>query len=130
MAIRSRFENLQRQRKKGGGRKDAGHAFVADAGGDMAGRIIPRPAPEVGERGERVVVGEGVENPMMERMTSRRCPAAGMVGVRLTGKKGATRSVSVAVRRDINPSASLIRSAACVVVKAIQLRSAPTLSLF
>ena len=33
MAIRSRYENLQRQRKKGGGRKDAGHAFVADAGG-------------------------------------------------------------------------------------------------
>ena len=60
----------------------------------MAGRIIPRPPPEVGERGERVVVGEGVENPMMERMMSKRCPAAGMVGVRLTGKKGATRSVS------------------------------------
>ena len=32
MAIRSRFENLQRQRKKGGERKDVGHAFVADAG--------------------------------------------------------------------------------------------------
>ena len=99
--------------------------------GDMAERIIPRPASEVGERGERIiVVGEGVENPMMERMTSKRCPAAGMVGVRLTGKKGATRSVSVVVRRDINPSAALIRSAACVVVKAIRLRSAPTLSLF
>ena len=37
MAIRSRFENLQRQRKKGGGRKDAGHAFVADAGGRLGG---------------------------------------------------------------------------------------------
>ena len=33
MAIRSRFENLQRQRKKIGGRKDVGHAFEADAGG-------------------------------------------------------------------------------------------------
>ena len=33
MAIRSRYENLQRQRKKGGGRKGAGHVFVADAGG-------------------------------------------------------------------------------------------------
>ena len=38
MAIRSRFENLQRQRKKGGGRKDAGHAFVADAGGRLGGK--------------------------------------------------------------------------------------------
>ena len=37
MAIRSRYENLQRQRKKGGGRKDAGHAFVADAGGRHGG---------------------------------------------------------------------------------------------
>ena len=38
MAIRSRYENLQRQRKKGGGRKDAGHAFVADAGGRHGGK--------------------------------------------------------------------------------------------
>ena len=37
MAIRSRYENLERQRKKGGGRKDAGHAFVADAGGRHGG---------------------------------------------------------------------------------------------
>ena len=98
--------------------------------GDMAGIIIPRPAPEVVERGERVVVGEGAENPMMVRMMNKRWPAAGMVGVRLTEKKEATQSVSVAARRDINPSAALIRSAPCVVVKAIRLRSAPTLSLF
>ena len=38
IAIRSRFENLQRQRKKGGGRKDAGHAFVDDAGGRLGGK--------------------------------------------------------------------------------------------
>ena len=38
MAVRSRFENLQRQRKKGGRRKDAGHAFVADAGGRLSGK--------------------------------------------------------------------------------------------
>ena len=98
--------------------------------GGMAGSIIPRPAPEVGERGERVVVGEGVENTMMKRMISKSWPAAGLVGVRLTEKRGASRSVSVAARRDINPSAALIRSAACVVVKAIRLRSAPFLLLF
>ena len=38
MAGRSRYENLQRQRKKGGGRKDAGYAFVADAGGRYGGK--------------------------------------------------------------------------------------------
>ena len=38
MAIGSRFENLQHQRKKGGGRKDAGHAFVTDAGGRLGGK--------------------------------------------------------------------------------------------
>ena len=38
MAIRSRYENFQRQRKKGGGRKDAGNAFVADAGGRHGGK--------------------------------------------------------------------------------------------
>ena len=131
MAIRSRFKNLQRQHKKGGERKDAGHDFVADTGGGMSGRIISRPAAEVGERGERVVVEEAVGNPMMmERMISKRWPVAGLVGVRLKGEKGATRSVSVAARRDISPSAALIRSAACVVVKAIRLRSAPTLLLF
>ena len=96
----------------------------------MAAISIPRPAPEVGERGESVVVGVGVENTMIKRMISERWPAAGLVGVRLTEKKGATRSVSVAARREINPSAALIRSSACVVVKAIRLRSALTLSLF
>ena len=38
MAIRSRYESLQRQRRKGGGRKDAGHAFVANAGGRHGGK--------------------------------------------------------------------------------------------
>ena len=97
---------------------------------DLAGNIIPRQATEVGERDERVVVEEGVENTMMERMVSKRWPSAGLVEVRLTEKKGASRSVSVAARRDINPPAALIRSAVCVVVKTIRLRSAPTLSLF
>ena len=130
MAIRCRLENLQRQRKKGGGKKDAGHAFVADAGGRHGGKNSSSSSARGRERGERVVVAEGVENPMVERMISKRWPEAALVGVGLTGKKGATRSVSIAARRDINPSAALIRSAACVVVKAIRLRSAPTLSLF
>ena len=38
MAIRSRFENLKRQRKKGIGRKGARNAFVASAGGRLGGK--------------------------------------------------------------------------------------------
>ena len=38
MAIRSQYGNLQRQRKKGGGREDAGHASVADAGERHGGK--------------------------------------------------------------------------------------------
>ena len=38
MTVLSRFENLQRQRKKGGGGEDAGHAFVVDAGGRLGGK--------------------------------------------------------------------------------------------
>ena len=130
MAVRSRLENLQRQRKKGGGRKDAEHAFKADAGGRLAGNIIPRLAPEVEERDERVEVGEGVGTTRMERKNRKRWPAAGLVGVRVTKIKGAAQSVSFAARRDINPFTALIRSAACVVVKAIRWRSAPASSLF
>ena len=54
----------------------------------------------------------------------------GLVGVRLTKIKGSRRIVSVAARRDINPSATLIRSVVCVVVRVIQLRSAPMSLLF
>ena len=50
------------------------------------------------------------------------------MGVRFIEKMGAARSVSVA--RDINLSAALIRSAACVLIKAIRLRRVPTSSLF
>lgn len=38
LAIRSRYENLQRERGKGGGRKDAGRAVMADAGGRSDGK--------------------------------------------------------------------------------------------
>ena len=40
--------------------------------GGLVGNIIPRPAPEAGERDERVVVGEGVEATRMERLNSKR----------------------------------------------------------
>ena len=37
-AIRARYKDLQRERKKGGGRKDVGHAFVAEAGARFGGK--------------------------------------------------------------------------------------------
>ena len=129
MAIRSRYENLQRQRKKGGGRKDAGHAFVADAGGRHSGESYSSFSTRGRGKG-REGRGRGGRRKPNDGEDDQEKVARGMVRVRLTGKKGATRSVSVAARRDINPSAALIRSAACVMVKVIRLRSAPTLSLF
>ena len=44
LVVRSRFKNLQRQRKKGGRRKDAGQAFVADAEGSLGGKRCSSPS--------------------------------------------------------------------------------------
>ena len=54
--IRTRYDNVQRQRNKEEGRKDAGHAFVAGAGGSekfSGKRHTPRGA------GGRGVGGKG-----------------------------------------------------------------------
>ena len=53
LTIRTRYDNLQRQRNKGGGRRDAGHAFIADTGssGKPGGRSTPRGARNRGGRG-------------------------------------------------------------------------------
>ena len=53
LMIRTRYDNLQRKRNKGGGRRDAGHAFIADAGssGKPGGRSTPRGARNRGGRG-------------------------------------------------------------------------------
>ena len=46
LMIRTRYDNLQRRRNNGGERRDAGHAFIADAGssGKTGGRSTPRGA--------------------------------------------------------------------------------------
>ena len=53
LMIRTTYDNLQRQRNKEGGRRDAGHAFIADAGssGKSGGRSTPRGARNRGSRG-------------------------------------------------------------------------------
>ena len=52
LMIRTRYDNLQPQRNKEGGRRDAGHAFIADAGssGKPGGRSTPRGARNRGGR--------------------------------------------------------------------------------
>ena len=54
LAIRTRYENLQRQRRKSGARRDAGHAFITDAGNEkFGGKCSP------GFRGRRQGMGRG-----------------------------------------------------------------------
>lgn len=125
MAIRFRFENLQCQRAR---RVEEGRTPVMLSSWPtleegLAGNIFPRQAPDVEER-------EGVKNKTMARMIGKRRLAAGLVAPRLTEKRGATQNLSLAARRGKNPATALIRYEACVVVEAIRLRSAPTLSLF
>ena len=61
LMIRTRYDNLQRQRNKGGGRRDAGHAFIADAGsfGNPRRRSTPRGARNRGGRGRGGRGGRG-----------------------------------------------------------------------
>ena len=61
--IRTRYDNLQRQRNKGGGRRDAGYAFGASAEslGKTESRSTPRGAINRGGRG-RVRRGSRGEN--------------------------------------------------------------------
>ena len=58
---RTRYDNLQHQRNKEGRRRDAGHAFIADAGsfGKTGGRSTPRGARNRGGRGRGGRGGRG-----------------------------------------------------------------------
>ena len=104
MAIRSRFENLQRQRKKGAGRKDAGHAFVADAGGRSGGKHYSSSSAQGRGKG-RKIRGRGRRRNHKDGEEEQQRAASGtLAGVRRTKTKGAARSVRVAERRDINLS--------------------------
>ena len=67
ITVRSGFENLYRQRKKGVGRKDAGHAFVADTGGKLDGKHSSSSSARGREKEREVVVGEGAEITVTER---------------------------------------------------------------
>ena len=59
--IRTRYDNLQRQRNEGGERRDACHAFISDARsfGKTGGRSTPRGAESRGGRGRGGHGGRG-----------------------------------------------------------------------
>ena len=131
MAIRSRFENLHRQRQNGGARKDAGHAFVADAGGRLGGKHYSSSSARGRGKGRE---GRGwgghrnlkdVEEEEQHKVTSGK---AG--GGKTDSAKGDSAKCKLAERRDTSPFAALMSSAAGIVIKDIRGRSAPTSSLF
>ena len=77
LAIRTRYENLQRQRRKSGARKDTGHACIADAGNEKNNRQVFVDADEEwGEGGIGVVVGKGKnKRAMVTRVIAQRTTA-------------------------------------------------------
>ena len=121
LAIHSRFENLQRQRKKGGGRKDAGQAFVADAEGSLGGKRCSSPSARGRGKRRGGCSRGGYRNHKYEEEEEQHKATGGKAGggKHLTPRVTAP-SVRAVARRNINPSAALIGSAACVVVKAIR----------
>ena len=71
LMIRTRYDNLQRQRKKAGERRNAGHAFLADAGSSVkpGGRSTPRGARN---RGVGAEVGVGAEAETEEKKVAKK----------------------------------------------------------
>ena len=96
MAIRSRFENLQRQCKKGGEGRTPGMLSWSTLEEGLARNIIPRQAPAVVERNEGVVVGDGVGITMKRRKNNTRRPVAWLVGEKPTTPRATARGVSAA----------------------------------
>ena len=131
LMIRTRYDNIQRQRNKGGGRRDAGHAFIADAGssGKPGGRSTPRGARSregrgKGGRGGRG--GNGGEKVAKRRMAKRRMsmPATETSTARKEATQGATVVVRPATKRCDAPD----RCVAFAAERAIRRKYAPTSS--
>ena len=131
--IRTRYDNLQRQRNEGGGRRDAGHAFIADAGssGKPGGRSTPRGAKNCGGRGRGGRGGRGgnggekvAKRRMVKRQTST--PATETS----TAVREATQGAAVVVRRATKRCDAPDRCVAFAAERAIRQKYAPTSSPF
>ena len=118
--IRTRYDNLQRQRKNGGGRREVGHAFVADAGSSGKPRgVVPREALEI--MGEEKKVAK---RRMAKRQTSM--PATETSTARKEATQGAAVVVRPATKRCDDPD----RCVAFAAEKAIRRKFKPTSSPF
>ena len=100
LMIRTRYDSLQRQQNKGGGRRDARHTFIADAGSSgKPGGVVPREALEIVGVGAEVGVGAGAETEekqvVKRRVAKRRTPIATETP---TARKEATQGATVVAR--------------------------------
>ena len=122
LAIRSQFENLQCQRKKGGGMKDAGDAFGADAEGRPGGERYSSSDARGLRKGRRGCDRGGHRNHKNSDGGKQRKVEKAKGDNAKCKRSGETRDT-------IYPPADLIRSAVCVMVMVVWLRSAQTSSL-
>ena len=131
LMIRTRYDNLQRQRNKGGGRRDAGHAFNADAGssGKTGGQSTPRGARNRGGwgrggRGGRGRNGreKGGEKKMVKRPTSKPGTETS------TAVKGATQGTAAVASSATNWCDAPGRCVVFAAKRAIRRKYAPTSS--
>ena len=98
--------------------------------GGLAGNVVLCQSPEVVGKDDGVVVGEGADDTRIKRMENgTRRPAERLVAEKPVTTRVTARSISAVARRNTNPSVALIRSAACMVVKAIRQRFVPTSSV-
>ena len=99
LAIRTRYEILQRQRRKSGARRDAGHAFISDAGNEKFGGKYPpgfrgrrrgmgRRKDRGRGRGGRKQGNDGdkSDDPKDDSVKCKRCGDVGHKAVRCPGK--------------------------------------------
>ena len=110
-----------------GGRTPGTFSWLTLEGG-LAGNI-PRQAPDVEERDERIVVGRAQKSGGQEE-EQYKAASGNVVGGRADSAKGNSAKYKRCGKRENEPVHCLVRSAAYVVVKAIRQRSAPTSSLF
>ena len=121
LMVRTRYDNLQRQRNKGGGRRDVGHAFTADAGSSAGGRSTP---------GAEVGVGAGAETEEKKVATKRMTKQQTSMPAKETSTavREATQGATVVIRPATKRCNTPDRCVAFAAERAIRRKYAPTSS--
>ena len=129
LMIRARYDNLRRQRNKRGGRRDAGHAFISDAGssGKTGGRSTPRGARNRGGSGRGGRGGRGGNGGEKKRRMTKRQTSMPATETS-TAVKEATQGVTVVVRSATKRCDASDRCVAFAAERAIRRKYAPTSS--